>query len=264
MSAFRKVTRSAPAKREQPNKHQTSARRSTSGAKGKAATTKASNPTFSHLRSSVPNRKQPIMISCFDESGIMAKPWADAGYVCYVVDLQNPRGENREGNIVRVGANMLDWLPPKGDIRFAAYFPPCTDVAVSGARWFPEKGLGSVQRTIELFKRSVDFAEMIGCPYIIENPSSVVSTHWRRPDFSFHPCDYGDEYLKRTFLWVGGGFIMPRKVPVKPVKGMMLYWLPPSPDRSKLRSKTPPGFAKAVFGANAQPTIWRPGVQKKK
>src|SRR5258708_6297904 len=130
MSASKNTTRSAPvAKRGHPNKRQTAASRGASRPKIKVAAAKASKPAFSHYRSSVPNPKQPIMISCFDESGIMAKPWADAGYLCYTVDLQHPRGETRQGNIVRVGMNMLDWLPPKGDIRFDAYLPPCSHMA---------------------------------------------------------------------------------------------------------------------------------------
>jgi hypothetical protein len=265
MSASIKHTRSNLASASsRPKKRKTTPRHHKAGVWPiSAAAKKASKPLFSHLRSSVPNPKQPIMISCFDESGIMAKPWADAGYLCYVVDLQHPRGETRDGNIVRVGMNFLDCLPPKGKIHFVAFFPPCTDVCVSGARWFTEKGLGSLLRTLQLFKRSVDLAEMIGCRYLIENPVSVVSTHWRRPDYTFHPSHYGDPYLKKTCLWVGGGFVMPRKAPVKPNKGMMLYWLPPSSERAALRSKTPAGFAKAVFEANARPKIWRPGLQKK-
>jgi hypothetical protein len=192
------------------------------------------------------------MISCFDRSGVMARPWAAAGYICFIVDLQHPRGLTRDGNIIRVGANLLDWLPPKADIHFASFFPPCTEVAVSGARWFKEKGLGALMRTLELFKRSLDIAEMIGCPYLIENPVSVVSTHWRPPDYTFHPNEYGDAYLKRTLLWVGGGFQMPKKTPVEPVDGMKLYLLSPSPERPNLRSVTPEGFAKAVFVANAR------------
>jgi len=206
-----------------------------------------------HRRAAVPDLRQPIMISCFDRSGVMARPWAEAGFLCYIVDMQHKRGDVREGNIIKIGTNMLDWLPPRGDIRFASFFPPCTDVAVPGAQWFPDKGLGALMRTLELFKRSVDIAEMIGCKYLIENPRSVVSTHWRQPDYRFHPNEYGDDYLKETLLWTGGGFKMPKKAPVEPIKGMKLYLLPPSPERANLRSETPEGFARAVFNANSRP-----------
>lgn len=191
-----------------------------------------------------------VVISCFDHSGNMVKPWAEAGYLCYCVDIQHAPGETREGNIIKVGADMLDWIPPR-DVAFAAFFPPCTDLAVSGARWFKDKGLGRLIRALSLFKRSVDIAEMLGCPYLIENPVSTVSSYWRKPDYSFDPCDYGDPYTKKTCLWTGGGFVMPAKDRVEPTEGSKMHLLPPSEDRANLRSATPPGFARAVFEANS-------------
>lgn len=194
---------------------------------------------------------QPIVISCFDYTTNMMRPWAHAGYLCYCVDTQHPRGETRDGNMIKVGADMLDWLPPR-NVAFAAFFPPCTDVAVSGARWFRDKGLGRLIRALALFKRSVDLAEMLGCPYLIENPVSTVSKYWRAPDHSFDPCDYGDPYTKKTCLWTGGGFIMPAKNRVAPTEGSKMHLLPPSDERANLRSATPMGFANAVFRANAR------------
>lgn len=193
----------------------------------------------------------PVMISCFDESCVMAEPWAEAGFDCYCVDLLHPPGETRDGNIVRVGADMREWMPPRGDIAFAAFFPPCTDVSVSGARWFKDKGLGSLVNALSLFDASVRIAEWCGCPYLIENPVSTVSTYWRKPDHSFDPCDYGDPYTKKTCLWTGGGFVMPPKSRVEPLEGSKMHMLPPSADRARLRSQTPAGFARAVFEANA-------------
>ena len=180
----------------------------------------------------------------------MVKPWADAGYLCYCVDMQHPQGETREGNIIKVGADMLHWLPPKGEIVFAAFFPPCTDVAVSGARWFRDKGLGKLINALTLFKLSVDLAELIGAPYIIENPVCTVSSYWRKPDYSFDPCDYGDPYTKKTCLWAGNGFTMPTKKRVEPTEGSKMHLIPPGKDRANLRSATPEGFAAAVFDAN--------------
>lgn len=195
-----------------------------------------------------------VMVSFFDLSTVMAKPWADAGYLTYCVDLQHPPGENVDPtneNIIRVGANIDDWLPPvEHEVVFAAFFPPCTDLAVSGARWFRLKGLGKLERAIGLFYKSQQLAELFRCPYLIENPVSTISSYWRPPDYTFHPCEYGNAYLKRTCLWVGGEFVMPPKTPVKPAQGMKLYWLPPSEDRANLRSVTPSGFARAVFKAN--------------
>ena len=160
--------------------------------------------------------KEKTVISCFDLTGNMVRPWAEAGYLCYCVDIQHPQGEKRQGNIIRVGADMRDWLPPFRPITFAAFFPPCTDVAVSGARWFRDKGLFALFQSIRLFYSSIRIAEWTRAPYLIENPVSTISTYWRKPDFTFDPCDYAgypggenDLYTKKTCLWTGGGFIMP-------------------------------------------------------
>lgn len=199
------------------------------------------------------NSPKPLaMVSCFDESTVMAQPWAEAGYICYCVDIQHPPGETAHGNIIKVGADMLEWIPPlTNKYVFGAFFPPCTDVAVSGARWFKDKGLGSLIYSLRLFEASVKLAEILGLPYMLENPVSTVSTYWRKPDYTFDPCDYGDPYTKKTCLWVGNGFKMPMKTPVQATEGSKMHLLPPSQDRARLRSKTPEGFARAVFEANA-------------
>ncbi len=123
-------------------------------------------------------------------------------------------------------------------------------MAVSGARWFRDKGLGRLIRALQLFKRSIDLAELIGGPYLIENPVSTVSSYWRKPDYTFDPCDYGDPYTKKTCLWTGGGFVMPPKNRVEPIEGSKMHLLPPGRDRADKRSETPMGFARAVFEAN--------------
>lgn len=191
-----------------------------------------------------------IVISCFDKSTNMVKPWADSGYKCYCVDIQHPKGQSRDGNIIKVGADMLQWLPPREPIAAAFFFPPCTDVAVSGARWFKDKGIGSLIQALRLFEISVKIAEWSGAPYAIENPVSTVSTYWRKPDYTFDPCDYGDPYTKKTCLWVGGGFVMPPKNRVEPVLGSKMHLMPPAADRADKRSETPMGFAHAVFQSN--------------
>ena len=192
-----------------------------------------------------------IIINCFDKSTVFVKPWAAHGYLCYCVDLQHPSGETKDGNIIKVGADMLDWLPPRKDIAFAAFFPPCTDVSVSGARWFKDKGIGSLINALRLFEVSVKLAEWSNAPYFIENPVSTISTYYRQPDYKFHPYEYGDPYTKKTCLWTGGGFVMPPKInKVKPTEGSKMWLLPPSKDRADLRSITPQGFSLAVFEAN--------------
>ena len=69
-----------------------------------------------------------------------------------------------------------------------------------------------------------------------------------KPKMYFNPCDYGDPYTKKTCLW--GKFNIPEKKPIKPNGKNPIHNMPPSPERSKLRSITPSGFAEAFYEAN--------------
>ena len=200
---------------------------------------------------------QRIVVSLFDHTGNMVASWAKAGFLCYCVDLQHPIGECRDGNIVRVGADIQEWLPPYAAVKMLFAFPRCTHVAVSGARWFRDKGLGSLIEALRLFDATVRLAEWTRPPYMIENPVSTVSSHWRKPQYTFDPCDYGgyldppgDAYTKKACLWTGNGFVMPRTKRVTPIEGSKMHQLRPSKERQRLRSATPKGFAQAVFEAN--------------
>jgi hypothetical protein len=130
---------------------------------------------------------------------------------------------------------------------------------VSGAKHFRDKGLGALIRTLELFKRSVDLAEMLGVSYVIENPVCTVSSYWRKPDYIFHPHHFAglcadDNYTKATCLWAGNGFIMPESCPDftlgKPDD--RIHKAPPGPQRANFRSAAAMGFSRAVFQANHQ------------
>lgn len=191
-----------------------------------------------------------IVISAFDYSTIAARPWADAGYTCYCIDIRHECGQKRDGNIIRVGADIQRWIPPRGDIHFAMFFPPCTDVAVSGASHFRRKGLHRLSDAVRLFARCVDIAETLDCAWMIENPVSTISTYWRKPDHYFDPCDYGDTYTKKTCLWTNERFVMPPKKRREPVKGSLIIKMPPGPDRAQLRALWSPFVARAIFEAN--------------
>lgn len=197
---------------------------------------------------------KPVVISCFDRTTNMVKPWAEAGFLCYCVDIRHSAGETREGNIIKVGADIQDWWPPRADIAISFFFPPCTDVAVSGARWFKDKGIGGLINSLRLFEASVRIAEWAEAPYMIENPVSTVSTYWRPPDYIFQPWQYGDLYSKKTCLWTGNGFIMPEPVCREKPEGVRetVWRMPPSSDRADKRAETPLGFARAVFEANSK------------
>lgn len=194
-----------------------------------------------------------IVLSLCDYTGNMVRPWLEAGYECWIVDTRHEPGERRDprnGRLVRVGADVRDWLPPRRDYVIAFAFPPCTHLAVSGARWFRGKGLRALSEAIDIFGACVQRCQWAGAPWMVENPVSVIASHFRRPDHTFDPCDYGDPWTKKTCLWTGGGFIMPPKRRVEPVLGSIIHRMPPSPERGNLRSETPMGFARAAFEAN--------------
>jgi len=207
------------------------------------------------------------IISLFDLTGTMARPWLEAGYECWIVDQQHPTaydngGVTTEGRLHKVHADLSrPWLSPvdRSRIAFVAAFPPCDHLAVSGARWFRGKGLRLLSDSIEMFATAAEFAEWSGAPYMIENPVSTISSYWRKPDYTFNPYDYtnqckNDNYTKKTCLWVGGGFVMPPPDRAEGLGGPddRIHKCPPGPDRHNIRSATPLGFARAVFSVNGK------------
>lgn len=204
-----------------------------------------------------------VVLSLCDRSSVMVAPWIENGYTAICVDLQHEPGWKQvKDGLWLVGANIKTFLPPRADYVAAFAFPPCTNLAVSGARWFREKGLRGLIEGLELVERCRELLEWCDCPWLLENPVSTISSYWRKPDHSFDPCDYGgyltppgDKYTKRTCLWVGGGFRMPPLKSVEPVDGSRMHTLPPTKDRADIRSQTPEGFARAVFECNGKKPV---------
>lgn len=206
-----------------------------------------------------------ILCLC-DLTGNMAQPWIDAGYRAILVDPQHPAGVTVDGRVTRIG-HVIDhpavWKllrMARSHVVFTAAFPPCTDLAVSGARWFASKAEADPafqMKAMQVVWQCHVIAEMLGAPWMIENPVSRISTFWRRPDHSFHPWQYaghepGDCYTKATMIWAGRGFTMPEIAPLAgAVPDDRIHKAPPGPDRANFRSATPMGFARAVFQANA-------------
>ncbi len=120
-------------------------------------------------------------------------------------------------------------------------FPPCTHLCVSGARWFKNK--------VREQKEALDFIrELMGAdiPKIcIENPIGVISTKIRKPDQIIQPYEYGHGERKSTCLWLKN---LPKLKPTNIVEGreQKIWKLPPSKDRSMLRSLTYLGIAAAM------------------
>lgn len=201
------------------------------------------------------------VLCLYDLTGNMARPWVDAGYRAVIVDMQHPSGITESDGYVRVGADIRNgWMPPRDivdRIAFVAAFPPCDHLAVSGSRWFKGKGLRKLALSIDLFATAAELCEWIGAPYMIENPVSTISSYWRKPDATFHPHHFtmlepDDNYTKKTCLWTGGGFIMPKSCQdfTLGAPDDRIHKAPPSKDRANIRSVTPMGFARAVFESN--------------
>lgn len=199
-----------------------------------------------------------LVISLCDRTGNMVKPWADAGYECICVDIQHSiRQITQMGRIFYVWGDVRTWHPTPEQLarlRILFAFPPCTHVAVSGARDFRTKGTAMLRDSLELFSACEHAARWSGAPFMIENPVGKFSDHMGAPDHYFQPWEYGDLWTKKTCLWTGGGFIMPAKKHHFAPAGTVpkIHNMPPSSDRADLRAETPPGFAQAVFEVNSQ------------
>lgn len=145
--------------------------------------------------------------------------------------------------------DVLNHLDDGWDMMIA--HPPCTHLAVSGARWFKFKE-AEQKEAIEFFMRLVNAPiERIA----IENPVSIMSTHYRKPDQIIQPWQFGHEATKTTCLWLKN---LPKLIPTKIVdkgarhitkSGKSLpdwYNIPPIEGRAKLRSITFAGIADAM------------------
>jgi hypothetical protein len=225
----------------------------------------------------------------FDYTNIMAKPWADAGYLCYCFDGQHPLGVSKSSheNILNVGmwfSNQPDNADVNkikavtgDDVIFVFGFPECTDLAVSGAAHFAnkrDKNPAFQDEAMVLVRLVESLGSSYGCPWALENPISVISSMWRKPDFIFNPYEFGgylpesdehpeypeyikprDAYPKKTCIWHGNEFIEPVKISVdcdsgysdqhKKLGGKSLK-------TKNIRSATPRGFAIATFEANGR------------
>lgn len=176
-----------------------------------------------------------VLLDLCAGSGSWSEPYREAGWIVERVDLV-------EGRDVRT-ARWVD-LPVRGIL--AA--PPCTVFAVSGARWErSEEEMLHALSLVDACLRAVAIYEPAF--WCLENPIGTLHRWLGPPKHYFHPCEYGDPWTKRTALW--GRFTMPPKVDrvVADVRQSPWY-VPPGPERSALRSVTPPGFARAFFEAN--------------
>lgn len=176
-----------------------------------------------------------VLIAC-EYSGVVRDAFIRGGHDAMSCDLlpTDSLGPHYQGDV----RDVLDY---PWDLMIA--HPPCTDLSVSGARHFAAKKMDGRQQA------SVSFFMMLAksdIPLIaIENPISIMSSVYRKPDQVIQPWMFGHGETKATSLWLKG---LPKLTPTNIVEGreQRIHKMPPSADRWKLRSITFSGIAQAM------------------
>jgi len=174
-----------------------------------------------------------ILIAC-EFSGIVRDAFIARGHDAISCDLLP---SERPGPHIQ--DDVLKHLSDGFDLMIA--HPPCTHLAVSGARWFRNKQQEQ--------KEALDFVRALMAAKIpkiaIENPKSVISSQIRKPDQIIHPWQFGHGEKKETHLWLKN---LPKLQPTDIVAGRLprVHFEGPGPERAKNRSRTYQGIANAM------------------
>ncbi len=213
-----------------------------------------------------------VLVAC-EESQEVCKAFRALGHEAYSCDIQECSGGHPEWHICGDALEALnpsvDWFwtqdgtvhthTHRWDLLIA--HPPCTDLAVSGARWFPEKQADfRQQKSIVFF---MQFALANVQHVAVENPVCIMSSIYRKPDQIIQPYEYGHPIRKATCLWLKG---LPMLKPTNVVEpgetdehgftiggalqaaraenGTIIPWN--APRTAKLRSTPLPGIARAM------------------
>ncbi len=175
-----------------------------------------------------------ILIAC-EFSDTVRKAFEEKGHDAWSCDLLPTEGNTDK----HIQGDVIDILWDNWDMMIA--HPPCTHLAVSGARWFKEKK--DLQRLALIF---VGFLFEAPIPKkCIENPVSIISTHFRKPDQIIQPYMFGHGETKKTCLWL---WDLPKLTPTNIVEGRenRIHRTAPGPNRWKERSRTYQGIANAM------------------
>lgn len=198
-------------------------------------------------------RRLKILVVC-EFSGIVRDAFARLGHESYSCDLlpsespdhdyneANGGGKARhiQGDIIKLWET---WNTYGRECDLMIGHPPCDDLAVSGARWFPAKRAdGRQQKSIDFF---LSLAGADTPSIAIENPIGIMSSVWRKPDQIIQPWMFGHGEVKATCLWLKN---LPKLASTEIVDGRVarVHREPPSPDRWKNRSRTMLGVARAM------------------
>ncbi len=178
-------------------------------------------------------------------TGAWSRPYAANGYNVVIVD---PSGEH-------VRLTVAEFLESKYVLQAVTGIicaPPCTEFAGAGARWWKDKDPQLLIDAIQVVRDCLKAVEIFKPHWwVLENPVGRIAKcvpELGKFKMTYQPWEYGDPWTKRTCLW--GDFNIPVKTPVEPAEGGKIWRMGPSPDRARLRSITPPGFATAFYEAN--------------
>ena len=151
------------------------------------------------------------VVSLFDFSTYALKPWYEAGHECIAVDTLHgePAAVKFEPSTLWCSTRFSWDLSETVSCHYVAdlrpdlilAFPPCTDLAVSGAKHFAKKSQADPDfqlRAIHLCRLAERLGDQLGCPWMVENPVGCISTMWRKPDWVFHPWQYRTHPLCRS------------------------------------------------------------------
>ena len=186
-----------------------------------------------------------VLIAC-EYSGKVRDAFINAGHDAISCDLLEGEGQyhkdHYKGNVFDIINNTRNYESFK-NIDLLIAFPPCTHLAVSGARYFEAKRKdGRQQEGIDFFMKLINAPIDKIC---IEIPVGIMSTHYKKPTQYIQPWEYGHGETKKTGLWLKN---LPKLKPTNIVSGreQRVHLLPPSEDRWKLRSTTYQGIADAM------------------
>lgn len=176
-----------------------------------------------------------VLVAC-EFSGVVRDAFTRAGHIawsCDILPTEKP-GMHHQGDVTEI-------LDRGWDLMIA--HPPCTHLAVSGARHFAEKRKdGRQQAAIEFFMAlaSADIPRIA-----VENPVCIMSSKWRKPDQIIQPWQFGHGETKATCLWLKN---LPELTPTDIAEGReaRIHLMPPSKDRARIRSITYRGIADAM------------------
>jgi len=174
-----------------------------------------------------------VLVAC-EFSGIVRDAFKNKGHEAWSCDLLLTEREGKH-----IWGDVLCWLDKSWDLMIA--HPPCTHLAVSGARWFKDR--------VEEQKKAVKFfMDLVNAPVdkiCIENPVGIMSRLYRKPDQYIQPWQFGHGETKKTCLWLKN---LPLLQPTNIVKGRenKIHKMAPSKNRWKNRSRTFYGIARAM------------------